>query len=83
METSTAQLAAFEKEVERKGSEADVEGPSLGFGQMATHEIDGIEHILHNVAEERERLKIELKADLRVKVLGDPNFPAAVPTCPD
>ena len=79
MEVSTAQLEAFEKEVENKRSEADSVGRSSVAAQMARAEVDNIERILHGVAEERERLRVELKSPPRVKIHGDPNAPAAVP----
>ncbi len=79
IEISTGQMAAFEKEVERKGQEADSVGRSSIAAKMAAAEVDNIEHILHNVAEERERLRVELMSKPRVQVRGDPNAPAAVP----
>ncbi|MEI8373570.1 MAG: AAA family ATPase [Planctomycetota bacterium] len=79
VDISTGQVAAFEKEVERKGNEADSVGRSSVAAQMARAEVDNIERILHGVAEERERLRVELKSAPRVAVLGDRNAPAAIP----
>ena len=73
------QLAAFEKEVEKKANEADNVGRGSVNIQMERAEVENIERILRGVAEEKERLRVELNAPDRVKVLGDPNAPAAVP----
>jgi uncharacterized protein involved in exopolysaccharide biosynthesis len=83
LEVSTEQLLTFEKEVEHRKNGADYVGRSSVAAQMARAEVDNIERILHGVAEELETLRVELKAKPRVQVLGDPNSPAAVPTCPD
>jgi len=79
VEISTGQVAAFEKEVERKGNDADSVGRSSVAAQMARAEVDNIERILHGVAEERERLRVELKSTPRVGILGDRNSPASLP----
>ncbi len=54
-------------------------------GQALRQGVHGqfIEQILHELAVERERLKVEMDAPLRVQVLGDSNSPAAVPESPD
>jgi capsular exopolysaccharide synthesis family protein len=79
VEVSTGQLAGFEKEVERRGNEAESMGRSSVAAQMARAEVDNIEHILRSVAEERERLRVELNSATRVTVRGDKNAPASVP----
>lgn len=76
---STERLVAFEKEVQRKGDEAESVGKSTVNVQMAHADVDNIERILHNVNEEKERLRVELSAPRRVNVLGDKTAPAAVP----
>ena len=73
------QIAAFEKEVEHKGNEADQVGRSTVNAQMMRAEVENVERILRGVAEERERLRVELKSPRRVDIKGDPNAPAAVP----
>ena len=50
---------------------------------MMQDEIENIERVLRTVAEERERLTVELKAGPRVSILGDRNSPADVPESPD
>ena len=77
------QIAAFEKEVEHKGNEADSVGRSTVNAQMMRAEVENVERILREVGEERERLRVELKSPRRVEILGDPNSPAAVPESPD
>ena len=79
VEVSTEQMAGFEKEVERKGNEADSVGRSSVTAQMARADVDNIERILRGVADEKERLRVELSSPSRVKVVGDRNAPAAVP----
>ena len=83
IEISTGQLAAFEKEVERKGQDAESVGRSSIAANMARAEVDNLEQILRAVAMEREILRVNLKAGPRVRVLGDPSAPAAVPEGPD
>ena len=80
---STEQMYAFEKEVERKANEADSVGHTSVSAQMARAEVESVERILRAVTEEREVLRVELKAGSRVRVLGDRNSPAAIPECPD
>ena len=75
VEISQDEMAKFEKEVEKKRIEADSVGRSSINAQMSRAEVDNIERILHNVAEERERLRVELQAPPRVKLLQS----AAVP----
>ncbi len=77
---SRDQLAAFEKQVDRKREEAYSVGRSSIAVKMARTEAEDIERILRGVAEERERLKVELSAENRVKVLRAGNDqPAAIP----
>ncbi len=83
VQISVEQLAGFEKEVECKANEADNVGRGSVAAQMARAEVENVGRILQRVAEERETLRVELKSPQRVKVLGDPNSPAAVPECPD
>ncbi len=71
------------EELKRKGNEAGPEGHISAAAQKTQAEIDDIERIVHNIAQERARLRIELKAIPRVQVRGDRNSPAAVPTHPD
>ena len=51
--------------------------------QMARAEVEDVERVLRAVAAERETLRVELNAGNRVRVLGDPSSPAAVPEDPD
>ena len=55
VEISTGQLAAFEKDVEKKANEADSVGKSSIAAQMNHTEIEEIEKVLHDVTQERER----------------------------
>jgi capsular exopolysaccharide synthesis family protein len=74
------QLGFLDKEVEKKQIEADASGRTSINAQMAKAEVENLEHIVHNLAEEREHLKIELNSPERVVVWGDdPMAPAAVP----
>src|SRR5208282_1747850 len=73
------QLISFEKERDKKHIEVDELGKSSINAQMQKAEVDNIERVLHGVADERERLRVELKSKARVKVLGDENSPAQVP----
>jgi hypothetical protein len=83
VEISAKDLAVFEKEVEKKANEAESAGRTSVNLQMARAEVENIERILRSLREEGERLRLELRGSPRVKVLGDPNAPAAVPECPD
>jgi hypothetical protein len=84
LEFSTEQLRLAEKEVEKKANEAEAVGRISITAQMAKAEVENLERILHNLAEEREHLKIELNAPSRVVVWGDdPTSPASVPEKPD
>ena len=76
---ASEQVRVFEKEVEAKSREADLVGRSSVAAQMARADVDNVERILHGVAEERERLKVELNSALRVTIPGDKTAPAAVP----
>lgn len=83
LKISTEQLSSFQKEVEKKQKEADSMGKSSVSALMAKVDVENVERILRSVSEERERLRVELKAEPRVMVLGDRNSPAAVPESPD
>ena len=60
------QITAFEKEVEKKRDDADSAGRSSISAQMAKADVENIERILRNVAEEQEHLRVELKSASRV-----------------
>ena len=77
------QIAGFQKQVEAKQNEAESVGRSTIAAKMMQDEIENIERVLRTVAEERERLTVELKAGPRVSILGDRNSPADVPESPD
>ncbi len=79
VEISQQQVAAFEKEVEKKHEEADTVGRNSINAIMQRADIESIERILHGVAEEKERLRVELGSRARVTKQGDQNTPAAVP----
>ncbi|MGA2256480.1 MAG: hypothetical protein ABSG53_17665 [Thermoguttaceae bacterium] len=83
VEISAGQIAAFEKEVEKKREDVDSVGRSSISAQMAAEDVLLIQEILRAVAAEQEMLKVELSAGARVQVLGDMNAPAAVPESPD
>jgi hypothetical protein len=82
-EVSVEQLMAVEKQVERKRDEAYSVGRTSVAAQMARAEVEDVERVLRAVAAERETLRVELNAGNRVRVLGDPSSPAAVPEDPD
>ena len=51
---------------------------------MLQAKLENLERILHGVADERERLKVELEYPRpRITIVGDPSSPAAVPENPD
>ncbi len=83
LEVSTQQLAAFEKEVEKKHDEADIAGRNSINAIMQRADISTIEQILHDLSVQKEMLRVELTARPRVTKLGDQNAPAAVPESPD
>jgi autotransporter-associated beta strand protein len=68
-------MAAREKEYGQAYDAAIAEGRRSVSAEMAADEVRTIEEILHRVEVERERLRVELNAPARVKVLA----PAAVP----
>ena len=85
VDISDRELQGFEKQVENKQKEAENVGRiSVGI-QMERVHVDIIERILKTVAEERERLNVELKfAVARVTVpSGNPYEAAAVPEAED
>ncbi len=67
----------YQNEAEKAKKEAENIGKSFVEVQMMQADVENIEHLLKGVAEERERVKVELRSQARVKVLGDP--PADVP----
>ena len=68
IEISIGQMAAFEKEVERKGQDADSVGRSSIATKMAADEVENIEHILHAVNAERERLGTAIRSGARTQL---------------
>ena len=76
-------LAAREKEYDRAYGAAVAEGAASIAATMAAEEVRLHEQVLRTVTVEREMLRIELHARPRVRVIGDPNTPAAVPECAD
>jgi polysaccharide biosynthesis transport protein len=83
VEISGEQLRAFEKEVEKKRDEAESVSRTSIAVQMSRADVESVERILRNVADECATLRVELRARNRVRVLGDQSAPAAVPECPD
>ena len=80
LEIATDQVNSFEKEVVAKAHDAEKVGQSTVAAQMLRAKLENQERILHGVADERERLKVELdNPRLRVTIAGDPNTPAAEP----
>ena len=80
VDIAAGQIAAFEKEVEKKANEADAVGQEFdhrtnGEGRRGKHRTGPA-----NVAEEQERLRVELRSRPRVTVLGGhPKKAADVP----
>ena len=60
LEVSTDQIASYEKEVEKKRAEAENVGRSSVAAQMSQNEVNNLQKILQDVAEEKERLRVEL-----------------------
>ncbi len=83
LEVSTEQLASFEKEVEKKRAEAENVGRNSVQAQMMQNDINNLQMILQDVAEEKELLRVELGAPSRVLIMGERSAPAAVPESPD
>jgi hypothetical protein len=83
LDIAAEQVNTFQKEVESKAREADAIGRSSVAARMQRADLEIAERILHAVAEERERLKVELDSPPRVSILGDKASPAAVPENPD
>ena len=84
LELATDQLNAFAKEVDAKAREVEQVDRSTVAANMLRAKLENLERILRGVADERERLKIELdNPRLRVTVVGDKDSPAAVPEQPD
>jgi polysaccharide biosynthesis transport protein len=79
IDIATEQITTFVKEVENKAHEADAVGKSSIAAQMQRGDLENVERILKGVAEERERLKVELDSQARVAIIGDQTAPAAVP----
>jgi hypothetical protein len=77
---ATDQVESFAKEVAGKQRDAEAVGRSTVAAQMLKAKLENLERILHGVADERERLKVELdNPRLRVTIQGDKDSPAAVP----
>lgn len=85
VDISDRELQGFEKQVENKQKEAENVGRISVSIQMERAEVENIERILKTVAEERERLNVELKSVVeRVTVpSGNPHEAAAVPEAED
>ncbi len=83
LEVSTEELASFEKEVEKKRAEAENVGRNSVQAQMMQNDINNLQKILQDVAEEKELLRVEVDAPTRVEIVGERSAPAAVPESPD
>jgi capsular exopolysaccharide synthesis family protein len=70
-EIMAAQVASFEKEVEKKHIEADDVGKISISAQMMKAEVEDIERILRDAAEEQQRLTVELRSPSRVTIPGN------------
>ena len=78
VDISREQIALSEKEVDKRKEGADNPGRSSISAQMAKADVENIERILRDVAEEQEHLRVELKSASRVTpILAD------VPESPD
>jgi polysaccharide biosynthesis transport protein len=78
-EVAAEQLRLYEKEVEKRQSDADAAGKSTINAQMLKAELENLKNILQRLAEEREALRVELNSKPRVEITGDQTSPAAVP----
>jgi chromosome segregation ATPase len=70
-------------EVDRYAREAERIGRTPIEIEMQRAELRRRDAILNTLAEERDRLQIELNAPSRVTILGNPDSPAEVPEKPD
>ena len=75
----TEQEQQFQKDVERQRKEAELIGRSSIDVEMMRTDVRHVDQILSSIAEERERLKVELRSTPRVLVLGNQDQPADVP----
>lgn len=75
----TEQEQQFQKDVERQRKEAEMIGRSSIDVEMMRNDVRHVDQILSSIAEERERLKVELRSTPRVLVLGNQDQPADVP----
>jgi len=66
LEITTGQLTAFEKQVEQKREAAESAGRITISAQMARTDLESLDRILHNLAEEEENVRVELKSAPRV-----------------
>lgn len=81
-----ARVQVFEemvKEGEKEMAQHEKEVRQMIALESLYDDVKSLERVLHAVAEERERLRVELRAPSRVRILGDPNQPADVPENPD
>ena len=84
LDVATDQLARFEKEVLTKMRDVEQVSRTSIAARMLQAKLENLERILHGVADERERLKVELEYPRpRITIVGDPSSPAAVPENPD
>ncbi len=84
-EILTAKYATFEKQVEKKRIEAEEVGKSSIGAQMMKPEVEDLERVVRTVADEQQRLTLELRAPPRVTIPGNtaPDRCADVPESPD
>jgi len=73
------QVAMLQEDVERQRQEAEKFGESSIDMEMMRAEIDHLDHVLNGIAEEREKLKVELRSSSRITPLQ----PAEPPKSPD
>jgi len=78
LEITTGQLTAFEKQVEQKKEAAESAGRITISAQMARADVENVERVLRNLAEEEARLRVELQSPPRVTV-----YLAELPESPD
>jgi capsular exopolysaccharide synthesis family protein len=73
----TAQLAQLGKEVEEKRKQAErLSGSSVDL-EMARNEIDQLESVLKNIADEKERLTIEINSPERITLAQRAELPSS------
>lgn len=79
----TNKMTLYEKELEQTVRHANAAEQDSFLVHTIAEDVRVIEDMLRRLTQERELLRAELNASVRVSVAGDRSCPATIPECPD